>query len=208
MRPLLVIRGLCGFANWLQVISKLTTAAIKVRLLPSWRHGQFVGYADQVAVWLLAIGLALIAGFAVARGGICAVAGVRQLIETRQAHIFLSFLECSAWALLALILANAVGLMSIGGWPSRMLVAGALIGAPFLDSAPSSMALVLLGRLHASGPVIFRFLPWSLAFWLAYGACILPACLERRQPRRPHTLLALHWRPRSSRLGFLCCGGS
>ena len=70
----------------------------------------------------------MVAGFAVARGGICAVAGVKQLIEAGRARIFLSFLECSAWALLALIAANAVGLMSIAAWPSRMLVAGAVIG--------------------------------------------------------------------------------
>lgn len=100
----------------------------------------------------------MVAGFAVARGGICAVAGVRQLIETRQAHIFLSFLECSAWALLALILANAVGLMSIGGWPSRMLVAGALIGGALFGLGALLNGACAFGTIARLGSGDFSFL--------------------------------------------------
>ncbi len=117
-----------------------------------------VDYVALVAVWLLAIALALVAGFAVARGGICAVAGVRQIIETRRAHIFLSFLECSTWALLALILANAVGLMSIAGWPSRILVAGALIGGVLFGLGALLNGACAFGTIARLGSGDFSFL--------------------------------------------------
>src|SRR5690349_14914892 len=106
---------------------------------------RFVGYVWPVTIWLFASALALIAGFAIARGGICAVAGVKQLLEAGRAHLFLSFLECSAWALLALMIANALGLMSIAAWPTRMLVAGAIVGGALFGAG------ALLNARHFSG---------------------------------------------------------
>jgi toxin CptA len=105
-----------------------------------------------IALWTLAALLALVTGFALARGGICAVAAVRQVVEERRWRLFLSFVECAAWALLALIVANTLGVMAIDDWPAHMspvaaLAGGALFGAGALING--ACAFGSAGRLAA-----------------------------------------------------------
>ena len=79
-------------------------------------------------IWFTASLLAFAAGFALHRGGICAVAAVREAIEEKKWARFFSFLECAAWALIVLLIADAAGAMAIGAWPSRMSIPAAMAG--------------------------------------------------------------------------------
>jgi toxin CptA len=113
------------------------------------------------SLWLLAATLAFVTGFAIARGGICAVAAVRQVVEERRWRLFLSFMECAAWALLALIVANAMGVMAIDDWPAHMspvaaLTGGALFGAGALING--ACAFGSAGRF-AAGEISFLAIP-------------------------------------------------
>lgn len=121
---------------------------------------------------LLASLLAFVAGFALSRGGICAVAAVRQVVEERRWRLFLSFLECAAWALLALIGANALGVMAIDNWPAHVsflaaLVGGALFGIGALING--ACAFGSAGRL-AAGELSFLAIPFGffLGVFLAH----------------------------------------
>ncbi len=82
---------------------------------------------------LCAMGLALVMGFAIQRGGTCTVAAVDALINQRQSQRFLGLIEASLWVGGGLMIANAlgwVGTLPAGhrlGWQT---VAGAvLLGA-------------------------------------------------------------------------------
>lgn len=103
--------------------------------------------------WLLAVPLALVAGFALQRGNICVVRAVREGVEARDWRMFYAILECAAWALAGLVLAEAAGLMRRADWPAQpsMLLA-ALGGAMFGVGAMlnGACALGTVGRL-ASG---------------------------------------------------------
>lgn len=61
-------------------------------------------------MFVIAAFLALVAGYALQRGRICAVVAVSELIQHGRWRRFLSFLEGSAWAAAALLLAQAVSL--------------------------------------------------------------------------------------------------
>lgn len=81
---------------------------------------------------MLALALAFVAGFAIQRGGICVVIAVREAIERKSWSRFLSFLECAAWAMIGLLLANALGWMELDAWPRQpSLLLAALGGAAF-----------------------------------------------------------------------------
>ncbi len=103
------------------------------------------------------------------RGGICAVAATRDIFEERRWGRFISFLECVAWALICLLVLDALGLMSISTWqtPSSLIVAiaggalfglGALlngacafrVGGWMLIALVSALALFGLWRLHGA----------------------------------------------------------
>jgi toxin CptA len=81
---------------------------------------------------VLAIVLAFVAGFALQRGGICAVAAVHELVSEGRSARFVSFLECAAWALIGLLIAHVAGWMSVSAWPQQTsLTMAALGGAVF-----------------------------------------------------------------------------
>lgn len=113
---------------------------------------------------LLAAALAFVAGFALQRGGICAVKAVRDVVERGRWSMFLAFLECAAWALIALILADASGVMALAEWPRHpstlaALAGGALFGLGALVTG--SCAFGSAGRLAAGE---LSFLAWPPGF--------------------------------------------
>ncbi len=57
---------------------------------------------------IIALALAVFAGFAAQKGSICAVAAVRDLVDGRTRR-YLAFIECAAWSLAILTLAAAFG---------------------------------------------------------------------------------------------------
>lgn len=76
--------------------------------------------------------LAFAVGFALQRGQICAVLAVREgVIEGRWAR-FLSLLECACWAMIGLLLADALGAKPLSAWTwSSSLPLAVLGGALF-----------------------------------------------------------------------------
>lgn len=109
----------------------------------------------------LAAALAFIAGFAVQRGGICAVRAVRDAVEEGDGRRFLALLECAGWAALLLLLANAAGLMRVPAWPAQAsfplaILGGALFGAGALING--ACAFGTMGRL-AAGELSFLAMP-------------------------------------------------
>jgi toxin CptA len=111
--------------------------------------------------WILAAALALCAGFALQRGGICAVLAVRDVIRENRWARFSALLECAVWASIGLLSANALGLMSIGAWPTpASVMTAALGGAIFGLGAATNGACAFgsVGRL-AAGEISFLMLP-------------------------------------------------
>jgi uncharacterized protein len=120
--------------------------------------------------WFLAVPLALIAGFALQRGNICVVRAVREGVETRDWRLFGAILECAAWALAGLVLAEAAGLMRREDWPAQpSLLLAALGGATFGVGAMlnGACAFGTVGRL-ASGE--WGLLAMPAGFVLGAGA--------------------------------------
>lgn len=76
----------------------------------------------------LALVLAAAAGFALQRGQLCAVSAVREAVLERRWARFAAFLECSAWALAGLMLADAFGVMSLQTWPENRALPLAIVG--------------------------------------------------------------------------------
>lgn len=110
---------------------------------------------------LLAAALAVIAGFALQRGSICAVKAVREGVVARDWRGFVALLECSAWALLGLLGAAGFGLIQLHGWPTQpsiflALLGGAIFGAGALING--ACALGTVGRL-AAGEAAFLAMP-------------------------------------------------
>lgn len=124
----------------------------------------------------LALALAFLAGFALQRGNICAVAAVREGVEEGDWRRFLALSECAAWALLGLLLAAAFGLMPLRDWPAQpslvlAIFGGALFGAGALVNGACAMGTI--GRLGAGE---FAFLAMPAGFVLgAVGAYELGA---------------------------------
>lgn len=112
-------------------------------------------------VMLLAAALALAAGLALQRGGVCAVLAVREAIEDRRWRRFVSFVECAAWSLIGLLAADAAGWMSVGDWPAQpslslALLGGATFGAGALING--ACAFGTIGRI-AAGESAFLAMP-------------------------------------------------
>lgn len=110
--------------------------------------------------WGLAAALSFVAGFALHRGGICAVRAVHEVVEKGRWGRFFALVECAAWALIVLLLAEAAGYKAPAAWPGNgsMLVAvagGGLFGLGAL--ANGACAFGSAGRL-ASGDVSFLLL--------------------------------------------------
>ena len=113
---------------------------------------------------ILAAALAFVAGVALQRGGICAVKAVRDVVEAGRWSMFLSFVECVAWALIALIAAQLFGVMSLAEWPRypsnlAALAGGALFGVGALVTG--ACAFGAAGRLAAGE---LSFLAWAPGF--------------------------------------------
>jgi len=111
--------------------------------------------------WILAAAFALCAGFALQRGGICAVLAVREVIREKQWARFLALLECAAWALIGLLTANAFGSMSINAWPVPASIMTAAVGGAIFGlgaTTNGACAFGSAGRL-AAGEVSFLVLP-------------------------------------------------
>jgi len=72
--------------------------------------------------------LAFIVGYAMQRGGICAVLAARELIETGRWARFQSFLECAAWAMLGLLIADAIMVKPLQTWTWPTLLPNAAAG--------------------------------------------------------------------------------
>ncbi|MDX2275518.1 MAG: YeeE/YedE thiosulfate transporter family protein [Hyphomonadaceae bacterium] len=72
--------------------------------------------------------LAFVVGFALQRGRICAVLAVREgVIEGRWSR-FLSLLECASWAMIGLLLADALGAKPLSAWTWSSSLPLAMIG--------------------------------------------------------------------------------
>lgn len=109
----------------------------------------------------IALPLAFLAGFALQRGNICAVAAVRGVVEEGDWRRFLALLECAAWALLGLMLIAALGWMPLQDWPAQpslllAVLGGALFGAGALVNGACAMGAI--GRLGA-GELAFLAMP-------------------------------------------------
>ncbi len=101
---------------------------------------------------VIALPLAFLAGFALQRGNICAVAAVREGVEEGDWRRFAALLECAAWALLGLLLAAAFGWMPLREWPAQpslvlAMLGGVLFGAGALVNGACAMGTI--GRLGA-----------------------------------------------------------
>lgn len=109
----------------------------------------------------LALLFALIAGFAIQRGGVCAVRAVREGVEERDWRRFSALLECSAWSLLLLLAAAGAGVMDLRAWPAQpswalAAAGGAIFGLGALVNG--ACALGTVGRL-AAGEAAFLATP-------------------------------------------------
>jgi toxin CptA len=86
---------------------------------------------------------------------------VREAIRENQWSRFLALLECAAWALAGLLIANALGLMSIGDWPTPPSITIAALGGAVFGlgaTANGACAFGSVGRL-ASGEASFLVFP-------------------------------------------------
>lgn len=113
-------------------------------------------------LFVVAPALAFIAGFALQRGGICIVIAVREAVELGRWRRFLSFLECSAWAMIGLLIVNAMGWMALGAWPQQAsiplaLLGGAVFGAGALVNG--ACAFGSAGRFAAGELSFLAFIP-------------------------------------------------
>ncbi|MDX6749495.1 YeeE/YedE thiosulfate transporter family protein [Geminicoccaceae bacterium 1502E] len=82
---------------------------------------------------LVAVPLALAAGFSAQRGGICAVRAIEEVVTLGRWSRFLSFLECALWVLAILLVLHAAGiaeLPAVAAWQPGIhtLAGGALFG--------------------------------------------------------------------------------
>ena len=112
--------------------------------------------------WLFALPLAVVAGFALQRGHICAVIAVREAVKERRYARFLSFVECAAWALIGLLFVHAMGWMALGAWPQPpSLLFAALGGALFGIGAlvNGACAFGSVGRLAAGETSFLAMVP-------------------------------------------------
>lgn len=120
-----------------------------------------------------ALAFAFVAGLALQRGHICAVAAVRDVVETHRWTRFAAFLECAAWALACLFLADAAGLMAISTWPEQLswsaaIAGGVLFGVGALVNG--ACAFGAIGRLTAGEISFVAFLPGFVVGALAARA--------------------------------------
>lgn len=109
----------------------------------------------------LAVALSFGAGFSLHRGGICAVRAVRDVVEHRRWERFVSFIECAAWALAILLLAQARGAMVKARWPDHQALPLALLGGVLFGIGAlinGACAFGSAGRL-AAGDMSFLALP-------------------------------------------------
>jgi toxin CptA len=140
----------------------------------------------MIWLWLAAALLAFVAGFALHRGGICAVAAMREVVEERRWRRFVSFFECAAWSLMVLLAASASGLMSIGTWPAQMsmgvaLAGGALFGVGALINgacAFGSASRLASGELSFLALIPGFVLGAVLTLQVGFGASIAMSSVE------------------------------
>lgn len=114
----------------------------------------------------LALALAFIAGFALQRGGICIVIAVREAVEQGRWRRFLSFLECSAWAMIGLLIVNAMGWMALGAWPQQASIQMALLGGAVFGVGAlvnGACAFGSAGRFAAGELSFLAFIPGFVA---------------------------------------------
>lgn len=140
----------------------------------------------------IASALAFCVGFALQRGSLCAVLAVRDVIEEKRWARFNAFLECAAWALLGLIVADALGVKPIDAWVWQESVLAAIAGGAIFgvgalvngacafgsisrlaSGETSFLALItglvagglLAGQFGASG-AIAAHMPFAISGWL------------------------------------------
>lgn len=116
--------------------------------------------SSPLPLLILAGVLSFFAGFALHRGGICAVRAVRDAVECGRWARFASFVECAVWAFIILWLAEAMGVPVRGQWPGQhVLPLAALGGALFGIGAliNGACAFGSAGRL-AAGDLSFILL--------------------------------------------------
>lgn len=127
---------------------------------------------------LLAVPLALAAGFAAQRGGICAVKAIEEVVELGRWTRFLSFLECAVWVLAILLVLQAAGiaeLPAVAAWrPGIHTLAG---GALFGTGAVVNGACLLGSAVALAGGRVsyLALLPAVSLGGLAGGALGVPA---------------------------------
>jgi len=134
-------------------------------------------------LWVLALVLAFIAGFALQRGGICAVAAVREVVRDGKWARFISFLECAAWALIGLLIAHVAGWMSVGAWPQQASIAMAAVGGAVFGAGAllnGACAFGSAARLAAGEISFLALIPGfivgaALGMGLGWGADMAPA---------------------------------
>jgi toxin CptA len=124
---------------------------------------------------LLAIVLALFAGFAAQRGSICAVAAVADVVERGDARRYLAFFECALWAFAVLALAGALGIAPASpppAFPPGAIAAagGALFGlGAAVNGACAFGTAARLGR----GELAFLATPIGFVIGVAAAASLL-----------------------------------
>ena len=126
--------------------------------------------------WLpaLVLGLVFIAGYAVQRGSICAVAAAHDLVEARRPERLLAFLVCGALALAVMAAAALAGARMLDQYPgtSRLLLpalGGVLFGAgAWINGtcAFGTIAKLGAGELARLGTLAGMFAGFALAEWL------------------------------------------
>lgn len=106
---------------------------------------------------LLAAAFAFCVGFALQRGSICAVVAVRDVVEEKRWARFLALLESSAWALLGLLGADALGIMPISAWTWSNSLPVAIAGGVIFGVGALTNGACAFGSINrlASGETSF-----------------------------------------------------
>jgi len=132
---------------------------------------------------LIALSLALLAGFAAQRGSICAVAAVKSLIVDRNPARYRAFIECAAWSLAVIATARALGVTPSSNplaYPAGITAAigGALFGVgASLNGACTFGTVARLGR----GEISFLAMPagFIIGVIVIAGLIDAPTALDR-----------------------------
>lgn len=143
---------------------------------------------ESLALLVFAAALSFAAGFALHRGGICAVRAVRDVVEEGRWARFASFMECAAWALALLLAAEAAGASVRGQWPGQQALPLAVLGGMLFGAGAllnGACAFGSAGRLAAGDISFLLLIPGFVLGALAATQLGFAVSLSNLPPWRP-----------------------